>query len=141
MALRRQGIPHQLVGNRGLYDRDEVRDVIALIKTIIDPSDTISLYRVFNISTLEVPYSEISKMLSESRYKKKDLWEPVIPGLMWGAGQGVSYLIYNSFEEKIYEGLVRPRHKEWAQEIAQVIGLELISDNKEILALEKRYKV
>jgi len=77
LSLRKYGIPYQLVGNRGLYDRDEVRDIIAFLKLIIDTKDGISLFRVLNIDSLEIPYEEISNLLSQSRFKKIELWEQV----------------------------------------------------------------
>jgi len=75
MALRQKGIPYQLVGNRGLYDREEVRNVIALLKTIINPQDSISLYRVMNMDGFAIPVEEIAEVLSQSRIQKKDMWE------------------------------------------------------------------
>ena len=77
LALRKRGLPYQLVGNRGLYDRDEVRDVLALLKVIVNPLDGIALYRALNIKTLNIPYTAVTQMLSQSRYKKVDLWELV----------------------------------------------------------------
>lgn len=77
MTLRKYGLPYQLVGNRGLYDRDEVRDIIAFLKIIIDTSDGISLFRVINTDSLEIPYEEISDLLSQSRFKKTDLWDQI----------------------------------------------------------------
>ena len=77
MALRKHGLPYQLVGNRGLYDRDEVRDVIALLRIIANPKDGVSMYRVLNIPSLEIDGDDISKLLSEARYKKTDLWDEV----------------------------------------------------------------
>src|SRR3990170_5095616 len=61
MALRKHGLPYQLVGNRGLYDRDEIRDVIALLRVIANPKDGVSLYRVLNIPSLEIDGDDISK--------------------------------------------------------------------------------
>jgi len=75
MALRQHGLPYQLVGNRGLYDRDEIRDVISLLRILINPKDNINLYRALNIETLSIPYEEISQLLSETKYKKIDLWD------------------------------------------------------------------
>jgi DNA helicase-2/ATP-dependent DNA helicase PcrA len=77
MALRKEGLPYQLVGNRGLYDRDEVRNIIALIKVVVDTSDGMSLYRVLNIESLDISYEDISYSLSQSRFKKVDLWEQI----------------------------------------------------------------
>lgn len=73
-GLRKYGLPYQLVGNRGLYDREEVRDVLALLKVVVDPTDGMSMYRVLNINTLKVPPEIISEILSEARKKKADLW-------------------------------------------------------------------
>lgn len=77
LALRQQGIPYQLVGNRGLYDREEVRDIVAILKVVLDPSDSISLYRILNIPSFGISSAIISKLLSESRYQKKQLIEVV----------------------------------------------------------------
>lgn len=76
-ALRKYGLPYQLVGNRGLYDREEVRDIMALLKVAVDPNDGISLYRVLNIDSLNIPPDAISGILSEARYKKVTLWSVV----------------------------------------------------------------
>ena len=78
LALRKHGLPYQLVGNRGLYDQDEIRDIVALIKVIINPRDTISLYRVLNIDSLEIPQNLITDLLSQARYKKVDIWELIL---------------------------------------------------------------
>lgn len=75
MSLRKYGLPYQLVGNRGLYDRDEIRDILAFLKIIINTNDGISLYRALNINCIGVPYQEISRLLSQSRYQKITLWE------------------------------------------------------------------
>lgn len=75
MALKKHGIPYQLVGNRGLYDQDEVRDVMALVKVVINPKDSISLYRALNIDSFDIPQQVISTLLSESKYNRKDIWD------------------------------------------------------------------
>ena len=75
MSLRKYGLPYQMVGNRGLYDRDEIRDILALLKVIINTSDGTSLYRTLNIESFNIPYNEISGLLSRSRYQKVELWE------------------------------------------------------------------
>lgn len=74
-ALRKYGLPYQLVGNRGLYDRDEVRDIMAILRVIINSNDTISLYRVLNNTAFDIPTNVISKILTETKFKKLDMWE------------------------------------------------------------------
>lgn len=44
MAARR--LPHVVIGGHGFHDRPEVRDVIALLRVVRDPSDVVALARV-----------------------------------------------------------------------------------------------
>lgn len=76
-ALRKYGLPYQLVGNRGLYDREEIRDMLALLRVITNPSDSVSLYRALNIDVFEVNSDVVSKILATVRYEKKSMWEVV----------------------------------------------------------------
>ena len=75
MALRKYGLPYQLVGNKGLYDRAEVVDLSSLIKTIINPKDGPSLFMSLNVKTLNIPYNDIIKTFSTARYERTDVWE------------------------------------------------------------------
>ncbi len=75
LALRKYGLPYQLVGNRGLYDRDEIRDVIALLRVVINPEDSVSLFRVLNISSLGIPIELITGTLAQARTQKVNMWE------------------------------------------------------------------
>ena len=45
-ALTAAGLPHVVVGGQGLYDRPEIRDVIALLRVLRDPEDQIAAFRV-----------------------------------------------------------------------------------------------
>ncbi len=75
MALRKHGLPYQLVGNRGLYDQDEIRNVVGLLKIIVNPKDSSSLYRVLNIEVFNIDQKYIAQMLSQAKHRKVDLWE------------------------------------------------------------------
>ena len=45
-ALAAAALPHVVIGGQGLYDRPEVRDVIALLRVLRDPGDQVAGYRV-----------------------------------------------------------------------------------------------
>ena len=77
LAMRKHGLPYQLVGNRGLYDQDEVRNIMAMLRVIINPRDSINLYRVLNIDAFEIPQQLITKLLANSKYAKKEIWEMI----------------------------------------------------------------
>ena len=47
-AMRRAGLPYNIVGGFSFYERMEVRDIIAYLKLAINPNDSIALQRVIN---------------------------------------------------------------------------------------------
>src|ERR1700676_3990865 len=44
-ALAAQGLPHVVIGGRGFHDRAEIRDVIALLRVLYDPTDLVAIAR------------------------------------------------------------------------------------------------
>ncbi len=47
-ALLREGLPYVLVGGTRFYDRKEIRDIVAYLRFINNPSDSLSFKRVVN---------------------------------------------------------------------------------------------
>ncbi|GAC1512320.1 MAG: hypothetical protein NVS1B3_15980 [Candidatus Dormibacteraceae bacterium] len=45
-ALATRGLPHVVIGGHGFHDRPEIRDVIALMRVLCDPSDVVAIARV-----------------------------------------------------------------------------------------------
>lgn len=48
-ALRKQGIPYVIVGGLKFYERKEIKDIVAYLKLIANPLDSVSLTRVINV--------------------------------------------------------------------------------------------
>jgi DNA helicase-2/ATP-dependent DNA helicase PcrA len=47
-ALRERGVPYRVVGEMSFYDRAEVKNLVAYLKLIFNPSDAVSLSRIIN---------------------------------------------------------------------------------------------
>jgi DNA helicase-2/ATP-dependent DNA helicase PcrA len=45
-ALAKRGLPYTVIGGHGFHDRPEIRDVVALLRILRDPSDVIALARM-----------------------------------------------------------------------------------------------
>ena len=48
-GLRRADIPYQIVGGLRFYDRQEIKDVLAYMRLLTNPQDTLSLRRIINV--------------------------------------------------------------------------------------------
>lgn len=48
-ALVRAGIPYKLVGGFKFYERKEIKDVLAYLRLVVNPQDTVSLERVIKL--------------------------------------------------------------------------------------------
>ncbi len=48
-ALIRRGIPYRVVGGTRFYDRREIKDAMAYLRLILNPSDEVALRRVVNV--------------------------------------------------------------------------------------------
>ncbi len=50
-AFRRAGVPYRLIGATRFYDRREIRDLLAYLRLIHNPDDSVSLERIINVPT------------------------------------------------------------------------------------------
>lgn len=73
-ALKRHGIPYQLIGNRGLFDQEEVRDVVAILKVLANPEDDVNFYRLLNLEVFKTDPAKIADLLNQARRTRKDLF-------------------------------------------------------------------
>ena len=60
--LMRTGIPYRVVGGTRFYDRREVKDAIAYLKAVVNPSDEVSVKRVLNTPKRGVGDSSVAKV-------------------------------------------------------------------------------
>lgn len=61
--LLNQGIPYRIFGGVRFYERREIKDIIAYLRLIQNPSDTISLARVVNVPPRKIGEKTLEKIL------------------------------------------------------------------------------
>jgi DNA helicase II / ATP-dependent DNA helicase PcrA len=63
-ALRLRRVPYQLVGGVRFYDRKEIKDVIAYLRLVYQPSDRMSFSRIVNVPTRGVGATSLERFLT-----------------------------------------------------------------------------
>jgi DNA helicase II / ATP-dependent DNA helicase PcrA len=60
--LMRMGIPYRVVGGTRFYDRREVKDALAYVKAVVNPTDEVSVKRVLNVPKRGVGDTTVTKL-------------------------------------------------------------------------------
>ena len=61
-VLLRRGIPYRLIGGLRFYERREVKDVLAYLRLIANPQDTLSFSRVVNVPRRKLGEKSLSQL-------------------------------------------------------------------------------
>ncbi len=63
-ALRDSGIPYMIVGGTKFYERKEIKDIIAYLRLLVNPSDNEALLRIINVPRRGVGKVSVDKILA-----------------------------------------------------------------------------
>jgi DNA helicase-2/ATP-dependent DNA helicase PcrA len=74
-ALKRHELPFQIVGNRGLFEQEEVAALLAVLRVIKDSTDNISWYKVLNIPAFKIPPEKTLQLLAAAQKENGPLVE------------------------------------------------------------------
>ncbi len=74
-GFRRAGMPYQLIGNRGLFNQEEVRELLHVLRVIANPEETSSLFHFLHLSVLGLSADFLLELLNKARSLQSPLWE------------------------------------------------------------------
>ena len=76
-ALRSGNIPYQIIGGLGFYDRMEIKDLLAYLRVICNPDDSISLRRIINIPGRGIGMKTIQRLIDFATNEQISLFKAV----------------------------------------------------------------
>jgi DNA helicase II / ATP-dependent DNA helicase PcrA len=74
-SLVRSGTPYRVVGGLRFYDRREIKDVVAYLRAVANPADSVSLLRVINTPKRGVGKSTVDALIRAAVELSIPLWE------------------------------------------------------------------
>lgn len=73
--LRAWNVPYRIVGGQRFYDRKEIKDALAYLRVIHNPSDSVSLKRIINVPPRGIGSTTLEKLEAETLLSDRSLWE------------------------------------------------------------------
>ena len=111
--LRREDIPYKIIGGLKFYERKEIKDIIAYLRLIYNPSDNLSLKRIINEPKRGVGKTSIDNISKLSEEANISMYEIIKNAVDYGLNrvfvntrefiEQIEYLISKKEELKISE--------------------------------------
>ncbi|MCY4402712.1 MAG: DNA helicase PcrA [Candidatus Poribacteria bacterium] len=76
-ALRSANIPYQIVGGLGFYDRMEIKDLLAYLRVMCNPFDSLSLRRIINVPTRGIGATSLERLMNFAESEEIPLIEAI----------------------------------------------------------------
>jgi DNA helicase-2/ATP-dependent DNA helicase PcrA len=129
-------IPYKIVGGLKFYERREIKDMLAYLRLIHNPFDSVSLRRVINVPTRGIGAGTWAKIEERAQIRNVTLWD-VITDV--GQIEGVRVLTRKAVEAFVaLIATLRGKRAEWG--VTKILT-ELIENTGTVRELEKERTV
>jgi DNA helicase-2/ATP-dependent DNA helicase PcrA len=104
--LTRQGIDYRVVGGPKFYERAEVKDLIAYLQVLDNPSDEVSLRRIVNQPRRGIGSTSLDRLSAHSRALGVTLWDAMsdVETAPLGAAAASSVTRFRELIEELRDG-------------------------------------
>ena len=153
-ALRQAGVRYHLIGGQSFFDRREIRDFLAYLKTFLNPHDDVSLLRIANTPARGLSDMTMERLLAASHERKGSVFAAMKNPAVTATFQRPAREAIERFVEFVERtraklnsddsahGVARPALPSWAGEFLDEIGYfnELRRSEKTPEAAENRIR-
>ncbi len=91
--LVRHGVPYQVIGGPRFYERAEIKDAMAYLSVLDNPSDDVSLRRIINQPRRGIGDASVDRLSATAGFASRSLWDaledPEAAGLGTAAARSV----------------------------------------------------
>src|SRR3989344_4824581 len=108
-VLRRHNIPYQFLGPGMLFRQEEIKDLIAYLNVLNNFEDSVSFYRVLNLSPFKVSARDIAALANYSKKQHVSLFESA------EQRSQISFSIIDSSTEEKLDKLIDMIHRHLAR--------------------------
>ena len=126
--LIREGIPYAIVGGVRFYDRKEIKDIVAYLRVILNPSDAISFARAVNTPPRRIGKVTLDKVAALGASERLSLFD----ALKEAASRG----LLNKTQAKVFIDAVDCFKKETGTLALNELTLRLIEDSGYMIMLQ-----
>lgn len=82
--LRREKLPYRIIGGQKFYERKEVKDILAFLKFLVNPDDSISLFRIINTPPRGIGKASQDRISEIAKTENVNEWIVIRDELMTG---------------------------------------------------------
>ncbi|RKU22755.1 DNA helicase PcrA [Candidatus Poribacteria bacterium] len=76
-AFRAANIPYQIVGGVGFYDRMEIKDLLAYLRVVCNPNDSMSVRRIINVPSRGIGATTLDRLMNFAAQEGIPLFEAI----------------------------------------------------------------
>ena len=98
-GLMKAGIPYTMVGGLKFYDRKEVKDILAYLRVIFNPFDTISLLRIINVPKRGLGNTSLGRLSEYAAENDLSLFDVISNPDMLDEIQGITSRVKKPLED------------------------------------------
>lgn len=94
-AMRRMGIAYTIYGGMSFYQRKEIKDLIAYLRIVINPSDEEALKRIINFPARGIGKTSVDKAILAANENDISMWQVLEDAAKYGYRAGTLESIQN----------------------------------------------
>jgi len=79
-AMVRMRLPYKIIGSLRFYQRKEIKDILAYLRVIANPSDDVSLLRIINVPKRGIGTTTVDRLKAAAEERNQSIFDIIMDG-------------------------------------------------------------